>query len=362
MVGGADLGLDLAEELGPPGPVRDGQPGRAAAGPVGPGPRRADDGGGQARPLQPAQRRAPGPRRRLRPLAARGRGRGHGRRRGAARGQPLERRGRAAGRAARALPAGVERTPAASRTASDAGVVAPLRGRAGRRPRAGGRSTGREAPPRRTSSAHGAQRRLGRRDARRARLERRERARPGRRLPRAGRRWPATGARLAEYAELEREPGLAARLRPRRPRRPAAHGAARAPGVQPTAEGGYLHLAWGEAERRFALAALDDQLAQRGELAGVFRDLRDAGEASGDGAAGRRCAAAAPTRAVRRPRPAASGSSPSSGSCRERPTVGAAAVGVVSSERTDLERSAAFRAYSARYQEGRRYLEGRKQP
>ena len=62
-------------------------------------------GRGQARPLQPPQRRPPRPRRRLRPLQPRGRGRGPGRRRGPARGQPLERLGRAARRAARALPA-----------------------------------------------------------------------------------------------------------------------------------------------------------------------------------------------------------------------------------------------------------------
>ena len=44
MVGGVGLGLDLAEELGPAGPVRDGQPRRAADGALGPRQRRADDG------------------------------------------------------------------------------------------------------------------------------------------------------------------------------------------------------------------------------------------------------------------------------------------------------------------------------
>ena len=44
------------------------------------------------------------------------------------------------------------------------------------------------------------------------------------------------------------------------------------------------------------------------------------------------------------------------------PDGGAGTVGVVSSEGTELERSAAYRAYSARYQEGHRYLERRKQP
>jgi hypothetical protein len=36
-------------------------------------------------------------------------------------------------------------------------------------------------------------------------------------------------------------------------------------------------------------------------------------------------------------------------------------VGVVSSEGIDLERSKAYRVYGARYQEGLRFLEGRKQ-
>ena len=49
---------------------------------------------------------------------------------------------------------------------------------------------------------------------------------------------------------------------------------------------GYAHLAWGEAERRFALAMLDEQLARRETLIGLFRGLREAGEASGEGLLG----------------------------------------------------------------------------
>ena len=99
---------------GPAGAVRDGEPRRAADGPLGAGQRRAHDGRRQARPLQPPQRLPPGPRRRLRALRPRRRGGGPGRRRGAARGQPLERLGRAAGRAARAVSAGA-RAPAGGR-------------------------------------------------------------------------------------------------------------------------------------------------------------------------------------------------------------------------------------------------------
>ena len=116
---------------GPAGTLRDGQPGRAADGPLGAGQRRADDGGGQARALQPPQRRPPGARGRLRPLQPRGRGRGAGRRRGAARGQPLERLGRAPRRPQRALPARGRPTAAGPRSrlrVRRGGVVAALRG------------------------------------------------------------------------------------------------------------------------------------------------------------------------------------------------------------------------------------------
>ena len=47
---------------------------------------------------------------------------------------------------------------------------------------------------------------------------------------------------------------------------------------------------------------------------------------------------------------------------RGTPAGGDGEVGVVSSEGTDLERSAAYRAYGARHEEGRAYLEAHKQP
>ena len=130
---------------------------------------------------------------------------------------------------------------------------------------------------------------------------------------------------------------------------------------EPCAEGGgYLHPAWGEPELRFAIAALGDQLAQRGVLSGVFRDLREAGNGEGpglyeafrgSGAQPRGPEAAARCFAVLA----------ELGLVQGTPDRGRGSVGVVSSEGTDLERSTAYRAYSARYQEGRRYLEGRKQ-
>jgi single-stranded-DNA-specific exonuclease len=127
------------------------------------------------------------------------------------------------------------------------------------------------------------------------------------------------------------------------------------------AEGGYAHLAWGEAEHRFALAMLDEQLARRDVLIALFRDLREAGEASGSKLAD----------ALR-----GSGRHPRSAGTAARclrvlaelelvqgsTDAGDGLIGVVSSGGTELERSVTFRAYGARHQEGLRYLKRRKQP
>jgi single-stranded-DNA-specific exonuclease len=168
------------------------------------------------------------------------------------------------------------------------------------------------------------------------------------------------GLALADYAELEREPDLA---------RGFAHVVLVDPPLsadlerlasRPTGEGGYLHQAWGEAERRFALLTLESCHAQRAELAAMFRDLRAAGELGGEGL----------RRALR-----GSGAHPRAPEVAARcfrvladldlvrgtPSGGDGVVGVVSSEETELERSATFRAYRARYEEGKRYLEGLKQ-
>ena len=170
-----------------------------------------------------------------------------------------------------------------------------------------------------------------------------------------------TGARLAEYAELERDPDLAAEFEHVVLVDPPAFPHLELLAARSPADGkGYLHPAWSEPERRFALAALDDQLARRGVLAGVFRDLRDAGEGEGTGL----------YEALR-----GSGAHPRGPEAAARCFVvltelgvvqgatdhGRGGVGVVSSEGIDLERSKAYRAYGARYQEGLRFLEGRKQ-
>jgi single-stranded-DNA-specific exonuclease len=169
------------------------------------------------------------------------------------------------------------------------------------------------------------------------------------------------GMRLADYDELELEPGLAAGFEhavlvdppPSAGHERLAAGAERS--------GGYLHQVWGEAEWRLALNSLAVHLVQRETLIGAFRDLRAAGEVGGE-----------ELRAALR----GGGSQPRSAETAARcvrvltelnllrgaPAGGDGEVGVVSSEGTDLERSPAFRDYSARHEEARRYLEAHKHP
>jgi single-stranded-DNA-specific exonuclease len=169
------------------------------------------------------------------------------------------------------------------------------------------------------------------------------------------------GVRLADYLELERDPGLAAGF---------AHVVLVDPPPLPqlallasraAEDGGHLHRVWGEAEWRFSLSAISEQLAQRPTLIAAFRDLRQAGTASGEelrdallgsGPHPRRAETAARCFRVLAELDLVQGA----------PESGDGEVGVVSSEGTDLERSASFRAYSARYQEAKRFLEGQRQP
>ena len=124
---------------------------------------------------------------------------------------------------------------------------------------------------------------------------------------------------------------------------------------------GYMHEAWGRSEVNEALATLEEQLARRPALIAVFRNLREAGETSGEslrevlvGAGTRQRGPEAAARCFR--------VLTELGLVEGDPDGGRGEVGVVSSGRTDLERSAAFRAYSAQFEEGRRYLERHKQP
>jgi len=169
------------------------------------------------------------------------------------------------------------------------------------------------------------------------------------------------GARVADYAELERDPELVADFDhvvlvdpPPSPELLAL--ASRSP-----VEGGYLHRVWGEAEWRFALSAAAAQLAQRPTLIALFRDLREAGEVSGEelreALVGSPPAGRSPETAARCFRILAE-----LGLVQGEPAAGGGVVGVVSSEGTDLEHSASYRAYSARHEEARQYLEAHRQP
>jgi single-stranded-DNA-specific exonuclease len=121
---------------------------------------------------------------------------------------------------------------------------------------------------------------------------------------------------------------------------------------------GFAHRAWDEGSTALALAALERQLARRPALIGLYRNLREAGEVGGDDLLdvlrGKAPHARGPEAAARCFRVLADLEL-----VRGEPEGGEGVVGVVSSEGTDLESSEAFRAYGDRYQEGLRYLERR---
>jgi single-stranded-DNA-specific exonuclease len=169
------------------------------------------------------------------------------------------------------------------------------------------------------------------------------------------------GARLAEHGELERDPALPLGYEHVVLVDPPFSDAHLRLAAAAGEDGGYLHPAWTDAERRFSLAALDDKLARRPILAAVFRDLREAGdeldgEALRDALRGDGPHPRDPETAARCLRVLGE-----LGLAQGRPDSGRGAVRVVSSESTDLERSQAYSAYGARYQEGRRFLEGLRQ-
>ena len=169
------------------------------------------------------------------------------------------------------------------------------------------------------------------------------------------------GVVLIDAVGLEAEPGLAAGFEHVVLVDPLPFAHLDRLATYANSEGAYAHLAWGEAEHRFALAMLDEQLARRETLIALFRDLREAGDVSGpqllaalrgSGQHPRSPEAAARCLRVLSELGLARGSS----------AAGAGRVSVVSSEKTDLERSAAYVAYGARHQEGLKYLKRRKNP
>jgi single-stranded-DNA-specific exonuclease len=154
--------------------------------------------------------------------------------------------------------------------------------------------------------------------------------------------------RSAADAELASRPRSAA---------PSAEGSEPARGVAP----GYLHPLFTQAEEAFGLSVLERQAPSRAAVAAAFRALREGGELSGEdlraALSGDRPHPLAPEAAARTLRVLLE-----LGLVAGEPKTGAGVVGVVSSQGTQLERSAAFRAYSTEFSEAHLFLKSRKFP
>ncbi|HEY2478975.1 MAG TPA: single-stranded-DNA-specific exonuclease RecJ [Solirubrobacterales bacterium] len=124
---------------------------------------------------------------------------------------------------------------------------------------------------------------------------------------------------------------------------------------------GFLHPLFSDAEREFGLGVLARQAPSRETIAAVFRALRAGGQLSG---ADLRAALAGPG-----PHPLAPEAAARCfrvlrdlGLVAGDTSAGGGFVGVVSSEGTDLERSAAFRAYCKEHSEAQSFLQSPKFP
>jgi single-stranded-DNA-specific exonuclease len=124
---------------------------------------------------------------------------------------------------------------------------------------------------------------------------------------------------------------------------------------------GFAHPLYSDAGRKFSLAVVGRQAPSRETIAGVFRALRDVGQASGPELR----AALAGTD----PHPLDPETSARAFRVLQDlelvagdTSVGTGVVGVVSSAGTDLERSAAFRVYSKEFSEAQSFLQSPKFP
>jgi single-stranded-DNA-specific exonuclease len=165
------------------------------------------------------------------------------------------------------------------------------------------------------------------------------------------------GLTLVDYGALERDPRLAAGFEhlvlvdpPR-----GELDVARAQLPCSASGAGFLHALWTDAERVFADQALAEQWATREGVAATYRALRQTGDARGcrlrQALTGGGAYPLCPEAAARRFRVLHE-----LGLLQGSPQGGAGVVRVVSSVRTDLQRSAAFRAYSDRLAEDQQYL------
>jgi single-stranded-DNA-specific exonuclease len=170
---------------------------------------------------------------------------------------------------------------------------------------------------------------------------------------------PEAALVLADYSALVLQPGLASAFEHVVLVDPPSSPGLRALASHPHRAGGYLHPAWGEAERSFALTVLEDELGLRAQLRSLFRGLRGRGTLAGEPL---REALRGESRHRRSPELAARCVRvlQELGLVRGAPNLAVRDLGVLSSEGIDLERSAAYRACRAQLEEGERYLESQK--
>ncbi len=169
------------------------------------------------------------------------------------------------------------------------------------------------------------------------------------------------GVVLADWAALSRIPEMGARFEhlvlidP--PPFPHLVRLVSAPPSAPEGRGGFLHLAWGEAEIEFALRVHEEEWPQRPGLVSLYRALSDPDLDPRDALKGAGRYPCCPEAAGRRLRVLEA-----AGVVRWRQSGATPALGVVSSETKDLEHVEAFVAYRDRYEEGRRFLSRQRQP
>ena len=165
------------------------------------------------------------------------------------------------------------------------------------------------------------------------------------------------GLAVVDYAALERAPELACAFEhvvlvdpPRSSLEETLAGRSGSDG-----DPGFLHVLWDDPEREFATKVLAEQWPGREAVAASFRALRELGEASGEelrtSLAGSGKYPLCPEACARRFRVLRE-----LGLLQGTPDGGAGVVRVVSSEKTELQRSAAFRAYGERLSEVQQFL------
>jgi single-stranded-DNA-specific exonuclease len=165
------------------------------------------------------------------------------------------------------------------------------------------------------------------------------------------------GLAVIDYAALERAPELACAFEhvvlvdPPRNALDEMRAGLPCPGGRP----GFLHVLWSDPEVDFAGRALVEQWPGREAVGGAFRALRERGEAAGEqlreAMVGSGRYPLCPEACARRFRVLAE-----LGLVQGAPAGGAGVVRVVSSERAELQHSAAFRAYGERLSEAQQFL------